>query len=962
MSLGSRIANRGRAAVIASLASTPREPLLFLYPQWGRQSSSASPATASIRDDSRPTLTADHSTPAFISSRPANLTEGSTALERRINLRKVSASKKTSSKTTSSRPISLREKAQQLDAENKSKDPVERTLRKIISIAEATEDAEEHHRTVRQAYQSFRREKFRSWLPDWRVILSDLLKNTPQHGSWLEKVLEIVIPSSAAERLLYGLDDYMWDIGYRYGCSVSLGPRSEETGEYRSFLVSGSATAISQTAAEVLRIAPDAEIKATPNLLPYVSSVESGGHNLDNNIIQETDLGVVSNVMVESAPQTLKRPDTWTTFSFLDYVRTLTTYDLSNHFRRFALGENKMTSHQTVVLEILRGLFRDPSCKSAISRTACHEAMSYFVRTNQIKDVRVLFVRMEMMGLQMTPDTFNIMLRSAARSEDLHNFHFVLHLMLKRGITPNGMTWTAFMMAHPDIRVKLHVLSFMKQKGLLNHLPTLRAVCEEMITPEIEHSLNLGQSQEEFVAHMDSEYSEVWLTVDSGNRVLASLGARGLISRCWEFLQFMISRSCTPDNYSVNTILHRCKQTTNLIGALEILRSIPHGTNFKPDEESYRILFEIAWRTRSYNVAKVVWRYACLSAQTSFRMRRLVYFSIKNAATDRTQIPETPSERFSKFAGPVILGHGKHPFSIQVEFERRVRATGKMTVWSKDKEERARNRTSPTNFVLHRKVELSLGHGALPYSTKAGPIDDNNLTRKQKKKLWWSKNFRLDESRFGIRWIRRKRQHEQTQKLWYNRVIDWSKVIRQRWWKQNWYWANRKALRNWRKKRKENLERIAQARTALKRAYWKDYEKRRVHRLAMRHSEFAGPLTLRDTRALQRNAVLSLFRPIRVVLPAHRLIVPRYVDSGKARMQYKSPLLHKFLYQDLKIFNSWEPVRPLAEMLVEALEKDSEWRRDGQYKEEDMDWLVKNAISVKVRRKENDLFDDIEWH
>jgi hypothetical protein len=187
-------------------------------------------------------------------------------------------------------------------------------------------------------------------------------------------------------------------------------------------------------------------------------------------------------------------------------------------------------------------------------------------------------------------------------------------------------------------------------------------------------------------------------------------------------------------------------------------------------------------------------------------------------------------------------------------------------------------------------------------------------------------------------------------------------VMRQRWWKQNWYWANRQALRNWRKKQKENMERIAQSRTALKRTYWKDYEKRRVQRLALQNNEFVGPLTLRDTRALQRNAVLSLFRPIPVVEPAHRLIVPRYVDSGKARMQYKSPLLHKFLEQDLKIFNSWEPVKPLEEMLVEALEKDSEWRRDGQYKEEDMNWLVKNAISIKVRRKGSDLFDDIEWH
>lgn len=54
MSLGSRIATRGsaRAAVNASqtLVSTPREPLLFLYPQWARSSSSTAPAPRANRE------------------------------------------------------------------------------------------------------------------------------------------------------------------------------------------------------------------------------------------------------------------------------------------------------------------------------------------------------------------------------------------------------------------------------------------------------------------------------------------------------------------------------------------------------------------------------------------------------------------------------------------------------------------------------------------------------------------------------------------------------------------------------------------------------------------------------------------------------------------------------------------------------------------------------------------------
>jgi hypothetical protein len=50
MSLGSRITKRGKAAIVASLASTPREPLFFLYPQWIRNSSISAIEPAFIRN------------------------------------------------------------------------------------------------------------------------------------------------------------------------------------------------------------------------------------------------------------------------------------------------------------------------------------------------------------------------------------------------------------------------------------------------------------------------------------------------------------------------------------------------------------------------------------------------------------------------------------------------------------------------------------------------------------------------------------------------------------------------------------------------------------------------------------------------------------------------------------------------------------------------------------------------
>jgi hypothetical protein len=340
-------------------------------------------------------------------------------------------------------------------------------------------------------------------------------------------------------------------------------------------------------------------------------------------------------------------------------------------------------------------------------------------------------------------------------------------------------------------------------------------------------------------------------------------------------------------------------------------------------------------------------------------MRQLVYFSLKNAAIDCTQVPDNPRERFNKFAGPVILGHGLHPCSIEARSERKFK-----TNWSRDKEKRSRNRVSPGTLTLQRKVELNLRPGEHPYSTKAGPIDQNKLTRRQKKKIWWSKNFKLDENRFGIRWERRKRQSEQTQKLNQNKATPVKNGLRERlrekrknWWRKNWY-SDKKSLEIWRTKQEENKARQIESRNTLTSAFWKDYEKRRVRRLTSQRRN----LPSQDARALQRKEASKLFRPMSVVVErAHRDMVPKYADGIKAQIRYKVPLLHKFLEQDLKLFKHWAPVKSFEEMLVEALEKDSEWRRDGQYKEEDMDWLAKNAVSTRVRMKGNHRYNDYEW-
>lgn len=678
MSLGRSITKQGRAAVVASLTSTPREPLLFLYPQWMKNSFSSASQAASVRhklpstpstrtsqitsiphrslataagiDTPRETYHVEHE-PSASSTQPAKRpgaeNDAQSIISKGVKIRKYAAHPLPS---LIKRPGNTHPEA-----------PPQ--VRRILAREGWAARKADRARRIRQAYQARRREAMQSWVPDWRVILADLRKNTPVHGEWLERAVHISVPESAMEQLFHGVDDNIWNIAKRYGCSARLASRDPTTNDYNSFLLSGPAIAINKTTAKVLRISPSSEVKAMPAaLFSTDSKTPTSCETLDSNV--EPDSGVEFRPIPFERSRTgsltradkFPRPSEWTTQTFADYVEDLTSIKLPNHLHRlmYNIGED----HIEMVASILRKIFADSECKSSISRTAFNSAIDFFVKTNHIRDARVFFVHMEMMKLPMDPDTFNALLRGAAKSEDLHNFHFVLHLMLRRHVSPNGQTWVAFMMAAPDLRIKLHILASMKEKGLLSHLSTLKAVCEQIVSQEIAVSLDQGQSQEEFLNHMDSRYGKNWLKVDTGNRILHALGGRCLISRCWEFLHAMDARFVKPDQVSINTILNHCKQQRNVSGAIEVMKNLPPFLGFVPDEMTYHALFEMAWRAKSYNLARVVWRYACLNAGTTRRMRTLVHQSFYNAVLHSPK-GLSPSRRWGRQAGLFII-RSKH--------------------------------------------------------------------------------------------------------------------------------------------------------------------------------------------------------------------------------------------------------------------------------------------------------------
>jgi hypothetical protein len=93
---------------------------------------------------------------------------------------------------------------------------------------------------------------------------------------------------------------------------------------------------------------------------------------------------------------------------------------------------------------------------------------------------------------------------------------------------------------------------------------------------------------------------------------------------------------------------------------------------------------------------------------------------------------------------------------------------------------------------------------------------------------------------------------------------------------------------------------------------------------------------------------LQKFTPIGILDPDESVVQSQMQLWKKTREELKLKLL-----LDLKVYKEWRPARPFSQMLVDALERDTEWRENGDYAEMDMQSLIRNAVSVPITTKKN---------
>lgn len=328
----------------------------------------------------------------------------------------------------------------------------------------------------------------------------------------------------------------------------------------------------------------------------------------------------------ETHADLIPRPDIWSPLAFLRYVEDLTSSSVSRIMHHQVYGACE--SHVATISRKLEELFTDPLLKDSLTARAFDTACAFLVKHGFISTTRVVFTRLDKLGLSFNAATFNAILRGSASHRDLHNYTFFLQAMVRRGVKPNGETWITLLMAIHTKAVKLLIVRAMGEQGILDQTSTLKDAVNQIVEDEVAAHFDTAHGITAFLDFMDRTYGSDWPSVSACNRILDELGERGLLLQCFDMLGFMEQRRIKPNSVALNTLLGHCSRQRNMDGAIQVLRTFESYFGFSPVENHFHQLFMLTWKNQLLNCCRVVWRYACMAAAVSYPTQKLVKDSL----------------------------------------------------------------------------------------------------------------------------------------------------------------------------------------------------------------------------------------------------------------------------------------------------------------------------------------------
>ncbi|KAL2159107.1 hypothetical protein VTH06DRAFT_2866 [Thermothelomyces fergusii] len=572
--------------------------------------------------------------PPFVGHAALVVRTQSTASDRTRPARRLHPSSEPSAETAPARsPPSLVDRFSRVPV--RPDDPYHPVIVKPVTWyphkCETREALLEHHRAYTQQLR-LRQLRPAGLVGDWRAVLSKLIKWTPPHER--QGRIKVVIPKHSLALLLSDHERNLWNIRSRTDCDMMLYRPADKAAPFDPYIVlSGQPTAMTAAVDDILKVSKGVTVVNLDE--PVHAGVESSqagqppAEGLNDSAFTATRVRPHQmsipcrpyrlNVRADQIP----RPARWTAQAFQQYIAALIMGDVDVNRAR-ELYRDGVTHIRTVVRQ-LHAVFHDPAASAAVSLPTLRLALRYLTAAGStyVKEAQALFSRAEELGLRLSTDIYNVMAEMSVRSKNLPAFDVAVSQMVRHGYKPNLGTWLLFLRLIESEEVRRYILQAMDTKNFFINPAAVEGVSSIMADHDAYRAIQQGQSFDAFVAGLRELYGPEWqLGLRAANRYLDVFGKHSKFGELRQLLVYMSSSEHSkPDTVSLNTVLTHCKHQRKVDLAVDLVRMLDERGHHVADRTTFRLLYELARRTRKPNLLGAVWRYAHRVDMTNYRMQ-----------------------------------------------------------------------------------------------------------------------------------------------------------------------------------------------------------------------------------------------------------------------------------------------------------------------------------------------------
>ncbi|KAK4916200.1 hypothetical protein LTR66_017034 [Elasticomyces elasticus] len=220
-----------------------------------------------------------------------------------------------------------------------------------------------------------------------------------------------------------------------------------------------------------------------------------------------------------------------------------------------------------------------------------------------------------------------MLLKFAVKRQEIREFHSLLAQMGRHNINPNPKTWIILLSALVKPKEKAELIARMVQHNYLSDKAIVRDALHQTIQDSLLVHLDAGNDIDSFFELMARTYGADEASAALTGQIFEALARLRDHDSIDRLMQICVEKSLVIDGNALSSLM--------IINRSRMHKAIQYFLRFEgdptlpsPTSKNRETLFLQAYMSRCYNVCRVLWRYACLRGEVTYKMKQTVLASL----------------------------------------------------------------------------------------------------------------------------------------------------------------------------------------------------------------------------------------------------------------------------------------------------------------------------------------------